>query len=234
MATYWCGRKFVSEIRPFLEACEADLLIGHLRSNWPNKLLRDLLFCGDDEAVKVALLCLSLMGTMEDTFGIVSLFPRADAFTRNLAEYAMWSIWFRASDDRANMALRRAVQLMGENCLNEALTRLSDLLDSHPAFAEAHNQRAIIYFLRGDYESAKQDLSETLRLNPCHYAALACLGHCHVTLGHLDTALALYRKAERLHPRAEGLREAIEAVTRGLARSPSTGRRPTVGDIPNL
>ena len=46
--------------------------------------------------------------------------------------------------------------------------------------------------------------------------------------------LALYKKAERLHPRAEGLREAIEEVTRGLARSPSTGRRPTVGDIPNL
>ena len=51
MATYSCGKKFVSEIRPFLETCEADLLIGHLRRYWPNKLLRDLLFCGDDETV---------------------------------------------------------------------------------------------------------------------------------------------------------------------------------------
>ena len=64
MATYWGGKQFVSEIRPFLETCEADLLIGHLRRYWPNKLLRDLLFCGDDETVKVALLCLTLTGTM--------------------------------------------------------------------------------------------------------------------------------------------------------------------------
>ena len=223
MATDWCGRKFVSEIRPFLETCEADSLIGHLRKYWPNKLLRDLLFCGDDETVKVALLCLSLTGTMEDTPGIASLLPLADAFTRNLVEHALWSIWFRASDDKANIALHRAVQLIGENRSNEALARLSDLLDSHPGFAEAHNQRAIIYFLQGDYESAKQGFSETLRLNPCHYAALACLGHCHATLAHLHTALALYRKAHRLHPHAEGLREMIEEVTKCLARSPSYG-----------
>ena len=76
MATYSCGKKFVSEIRPFLETCEADLLIGHLRRYWPNKLLRDLLFCGDDETVKVVLLCLSLRATMEDTPGIASLLPR--------------------------------------------------------------------------------------------------------------------------------------------------------------
>ena len=235
MATDWCGRKFVSEIRPFLETCEADLLIGHLRRCWPNKLLRDLLFCGDDATVKVALLCLSLTGTMEDTPGIASLLPLADAFTRNLAEHALWSIWFRASDDKANMALRRAVQLIGENRPNEALTRLSDLLDSHPGFAEAHNQRATIYFLRGDYDRAEQDFSETLRLNPCHYAALACLGHCHATLAHLHTALALYRKAHRLHPHAEGLREMIEEVTKRLARSPFYGgSAPTVGDIPDL
>ena len=223
MATYWRDREFVSEIRPFLETCEADSLIGHLRKYWPNTLLRDLLFCGDDETVKVALLCLSLTGTMEDTPGIASLLPLADAFTRHLAEHALWSIWFRASDHKANMALRRAVQLMGENRLNEALARLSDLLDSHPGFAEAHNQRATIYFLRGDYDSAKQDFSETLRLNPCHYAALACLGHCHATLAHLNTALALYRQAQRLHPHAEGLGETIEEVTKRLDRSPFYG-----------
>ena len=211
------------------------MLIGHLRRCWPNGLLQDLLLCNDDETVKVALLCLSLTGTMDNTPGIASLLQLADVFTRNLAEYAMWSIWFRASDDRANMALRLAVQLIDENRLNEALARLSDLLDSHPGFAEAHNQRAIIYFLKGDYDSARQDFSETLRLNPCHYAALACLGHCHATLAHLKTALALYKKAQRLHPHAEGLRESIEEVTKCLAQPPVYGGSASiVGDIPDL
>jgi len=63
-------------------------------------------------------------------------------------------------------------------------------------------------------------------LNPCHYAALACLGHCHATLAHFNTALALYGKAQRLHPHAEGLREMIEEVTKRLARSPFYGGSP--------
>ena len=83
MAANGRGRRFVSEIRPFLETREADLLIGRLWRYWASQLPRDLLFCGDDETVKVVLLCLSLRATMEDTPGIASLLPPADGLIRS-------------------------------------------------------------------------------------------------------------------------------------------------------
>ena len=95
MVSYTHGREFVRQVRPFLERCDAEALARYLRRDWPNERLCSLLGCGHDDAVNVAVVCLSLMGTMADTHAVAALLQDGDAETARLAEHALWSIWFQ-------------------------------------------------------------------------------------------------------------------------------------------
>ena len=65
--TYTHGREFVRQVCPIIERRDIEALVCHLRCHWPNKDLRGLLGCGHDEAVKAALLCLSMVGDSGQT-----------------------------------------------------------------------------------------------------------------------------------------------------------------------
>lgn len=222
MTTYSAERHFVELLRPILEAGDLELLAGHIHREWPNSKLRQLLFSGCEDAVKVSLFCLSLSGTMEDCPDVIGLLKHRDPFIRNLAENTMWSIWFRAGGPHANCRLRRAVHLVAEAGLSEAGRSLGRLIDEYPEFAEAYHQHAIVCFLLGRYARARRDLIETLRRNPMHFAALAGLGHCYAGEGKWAKALSWYKRAARLHPTAEGLSEAIDELDRLVGPRAST------------
>ena len=51
-----------------------------------------------------------------------------------------------------------------------------------PAFAEAYNQRAIIYFEQGRYAESARDCRRVLSINPYHFGALAGLFQCQIGL----------------------------------------------------
>src|ERR1017187_4383167 len=74
------------------------------------------------------------------------------------------------------------------------------LIRKSPRFAEAYNQRAIFHFQRGDYVRAINDCEKALRLNPCHFRA----------------ALRIYRRANRINPNLDTVREEIESLERML------------------
>ncbi len=213
MATYSCARGFVGTIRPLLETGDLELVLQCIRRQWSNPRLREFLFCECEESAKISLFCLSLVGTMEDCPAVASLLKHGDAYVSKLAEHAIWSIWFRAGgSERANLTLWQAVAMIGEDRLEEAEAHLSALLARCPEFAEAYNQRSIVHFFRGNYEEARLDLEETVRLNPFHFAAMASLGHCSAAQGDWAEAMACYRRALRIHPRCEGLVSALQQV----------------------
>lgn len=219
MTMYLRGREFVEEVRPILEAGNLEGLISHLQARWCNEELCGFLAGECDDARKVALFCLSLVGVMHDCPAIAPLLKHRDPYVSKLAENTLWSIWFRGSDETSNLELWRAVQKIGDDELDSALACLSDLLERRPDFAEAYNQRAIVLFLQGDYEAARQDLYEALKLNPLHFAAVAGLGHCYAAEGELLRAMVCYRQALAIHPRAEGL----STVVAELTHCPSAG-----------
>ena len=210
--TYTHGREFVRQVCPIIERRDIEALVCHLRCHWPNKDLRGLLGCGHDEAVKAALLCLSMVGDSGDCETVSKVLKEGDADTSMLAEHALWSVWFRAGGDEAGVQLQRAIYLVAEGQLTPAIRLLSDLLTRWPTFAEAYNQRAIAYFLKGEYSPAIYDCEQALRLNAHHFGALADLGHIWAILGRLESALDAYRRALALHPRLEGIRQSIQQV----------------------
>ena len=70
----------------------------------------------------------------------------ADPIVRQFAEDALWSVWFRADTPENNRSLQQIVQLIAKGELHRAEAQATRLILAAPHFAEAYNQRAIIYF----------------------------------------------------------------------------------------
>lgn len=226
MDTYSCSRQFVDELRPVLESGDADLLVRRLH-DYPSATLREFLSYGSQDAAKVALFCMSFVGKPDDCPAIARSLHCDDAYTVKLAENALWSIWLRGGDERANVRMWQAVEMIADEQLDDALEALSALLREYSGFAEAYHQRSIVHFLREDYEAAREDLEHTLELNPLHFAAMAAMGHCYAAEGCRSKAIAWYGKALRVHPGIEGLPGAVAELTRTAGdSSPDLGRAP--------
>lgn len=220
--SYADGQKFVRQVRPILERKDADPLVRCLNRHWSGNRLRHLLSCGHRDAAKVALLCLSLTGTMEDNAAVARLLHDDDAYTASLAEHALWSIWFHAGDERANAMLRRAVLLMSENQLDRAIALSTAIANRPPRFAEAYNQIALACFLKGDYIRGIVNCKKTLRLNPYHFGAMAGLGHCYAATAQLTKALEAYHDALQINPRMQGIRQTIQQARRCVRQQRSS------------
>jgi tetratricopeptide (TPR) repeat protein len=214
--THSHGREFVRQALPLLARMDTPRLLEHLHQNWPNSALRDLLACGEEDARKVAVVCLALTGSSEDLPSIAAVLHDDDPTTAGFAEHAMWSIWFREAGPAAENLLARAVEWIGRNQLDEAIGELASIVHRYPDLAEAHNQLGIAHFLKGEYAAAIDDCRRVLELNPYHFGALAGLGHCHAARGELREAYDAYRRALRLHPRLEGIRQTLMQVRKAL------------------
>lgn len=228
--TYSHGREFLAQIRPYLQAGDAEALLRFVNTYWPDDTLRDLLFCGHDQCRSAVLLVLTLIGGSEDLSAVAQMLHEDDNDLVSLAEQAMWSIWFRAGSDQANQMLSQAIRLIGEDRLDEAEQALEQLISRHAHLAEAHHQLGIVCFLQEDYRRSLASCREALRLNRHHFGAAAGIGHAYASLGELTSAMDAYLNTLRIHPQMEGIREALRSIRETLHRRPmSDGARSAAG-----
>jgi len=214
----YCRQAFIGQVRPMLECGDVKKLVAFLGRYWPPRELARLLGCGDGDTVKTALVCLGLTGDMSDCPPIVTMLHANNIELVDFAEQALWSIWFRAGDEYANMTLSRAVGMIAQDQYVPAIEWLSVLALRHPQYAEVFHQRAMARFLVEHYEQALEAAHQTLCLNPLHFGAMAAQAHCHAARGELDDALAMYRAALKVHPRMEGIRESLDQVCQCLSK----------------
>jgi tetratricopeptide (TPR) repeat protein len=181
--------------------------------------LTRLLSTGDPKTRRAALLALGLLGTMECNAAVAARLHDDDADLARMAADALWSIWFRG-DGKANAdELHRLVRLRDRD---KALAGFDQLLKRSPNFAEAYNQRAIVYFRLKQYERSIADCERALQLNPCHFGALAGMGQCFLQLRKHKAALKAFRNALRLNPHMDGIAETIRTLENALGEE---GRR---------
>ena len=104
--------------------------------------------------------------------------PSATAIpiVRKLAEDALWSVWFRADTPEHNQIAPAGAQLIGREQLDQAEALATRLIVVAPRFAEAYNQRAIIYFQQGRFAESVQDCQRVLTRNPYHFGAISADG----------------------------------------------------------
>jgi tetratricopeptide (TPR) repeat protein len=118
-------------------------------------------------------------------------------------------VWFRGGDDEQ---IRRLQEAVSQDNLKVALHRIEELLRDSADYAEAYNQRAVLYYRMGEYQKAIADCEHVLRLNPHHFGAAAGMGQCYVRLKRPRAALRAFRSAYRINPNLDDVKEAIQSL----------------------
>jgi tetratricopeptide (TPR) repeat protein len=165
------------------------------------------------EARCAAVLSLGLLGTMDSNGALANRLHDDDAQVRQFAVEALWSVWFRGAADDHAAELRRLAQLEDPA---RARAGLDALIKKAPQFAEAYNQRAIVFFRSKEFEKAIADCEKALEHNPYHFGALSGMGECYMMLRRHRSALKAYRNAYRINPNLGGVEETIRALEEAL------------------
>lgn len=176
--------------------------------------LHRLLDSSDAKARRSSVLALGLVGTVKTSNALLARrLHDQDRGVRQLAVDALWSMWFRGDTDSHNRELQRLVELRDRR---KKRAGLDALIEKAPQFAESYNQRAIVHFQTEDWQKAIADCEKVLQLNAYHFAAAAGMGRCFLEIGKHRAALKAFRRALRINPGMEEVKQAIRALESAL------------------
>jgi tetratricopeptide (TPR) repeat protein len=179
--------------------------------------LERLLHAPVAEVRQAAVLALGMTGTMEVNASMAARLHDDDPAVCEMATDALWSLWFRADSPENNEELQRLMQMeLTEIDAATVLVGLNALIGKAPRFAEAYNQRAIVWFRTGEFAKSIADCDKTLRLNPYHFGAASGMAQCFMKQKKPRAALRSYRRANRINPRLDGVRQVIQSLEKML------------------
>lgn len=201
--------EFVASVKPLLKAKDLPGLLCHLRANWSAEQIASLLSSGDHDARKVAALSLALVGRKCCIPALAQRLRDGDAMTNQIAEHALWSIWFRSGSPPANAELATGAQCLSIRDFDCAFDHFNRALEICPDFAEAYNQRATAWYLLENYDRAAADYQRAAELMPYHFGAWSGLGHCYAHLGRIPDAIAAYERAISINPHLDCCRQTV-------------------------
>jgi tetratricopeptide (TPR) repeat protein len=208
-------------VQPLLEAQDLSGLCDALKSHWSCEQIIELLSSVDPSAYdarKVAILAIGMVGPTCAAPEIATLLRDCDNVVNQLAEHALWAIWFRAGSQEANHLLADGVEFMSAGDFSKALEHFNQAIHVDPDFAEAYNQRAIVYYLTEQYEKSAADCRRTIRRMVCHFGAWSGLGHCLAHLKRIPESIEAYEKALCINPHLACIRETVQALKSGKCR----------------
>ena len=212
--------QFVSRVRPLLEAKDTQGLLNLLHTDYTCDQITGLLQGPNLDARKIAALCLSLVGDECAIELLADQLHNADVTVNQMAEHALWSIWFRLGSPEANLELCRGSKALGAREFVKAVQHFKEAIELAPSFAEPFNQWAIACYLQDDYAESIEHCLEAVKRMPCHFGAWAGMGHCYLHLHDLPSALRCYRKALEINPHLDCVLEASAAIERDLIDHP--------------
>lgn len=205
---------FLRLVQPRLESQDLPGLLNLLRSRWSKDQIMGVLASSHEDARKVAALALGLVGTRCCVDALAAQLKHPDPMVNDMAEHALWSIWFRLGTPEANHHLARGTQALTRREFDIAMCHFGKAIEIDPGFAEAYNQRALGAYLQEQYEPAIEDSRQATAHMPCHFAAWAGMGHCQAHLGRRHQAIACYEKALEINPHLSCVKEAVETLRR--------------------
>ena len=145
----------------------------------------------------------------------------SDTATAEAIANQIWAIWSEhGNDERLSQNLLLGTAQMNAGSLRAAEKTFTTIIDTDPAFAEAWNKRATVYFLMGAFAQSKRDIAQTIIREPRHFGALSGLGLVETHFGNYAAALKAYEQAAALHPYLEGYEEITTALKKLAAGDP--------------
>jgi tetratricopeptide (TPR) repeat protein len=112
----------------------------------------------------------------------------------------VWQMWGRTGDKEIDTLYGDGTAEMKEGNVLEAIRIFSDIITKRPAFAEAWNKRATLYFMIGQFELSMQDCEEVLKRVPNHFGALSGYAQMLAERDQPEKALDLMQRAVAVNP----------------------------------
>jgi tetratricopeptide (TPR) repeat protein len=206
------AEQFVSAVTPLLAGQDLGALVELLRSKWTHAQIATLLHSDNADARKVSAFAFGLVGKTCCVHKLAPLLKDEDPMVHQMAEHALWSLWFRSGTPEANHQVCRGTKALNRRDFEHALSHFNRAIDLDPGFAEAYNQRAIVHYLSERFDESVEDCHRTVSRMPAHFGAWAGMGHCYAHLGKHVEAIRSYEKALEINPRLEGVKQALDEL----------------------
>ena len=130
----------------------------------------------------------------------------------------VWRLWGRSGDAAIDAMYEQGMELMQAGNLPKAVLVFSDIITQRPAFAEAWNKRATLYFMLDQYELSMKDCDEVLKRNPMHFGALSGMAQIHLRRGDPERALQAWERALQINPNLEGGPQLLQLLEEAVRR----------------
>jgi len=180
-----------------------------VRKRYSEGSLQRLTSHPDCEVRRAAVLALGLTGTIDSNASLARMLHDEDELVSKTASDSLWEIWFRAGTEEANLELHRVMRLPD---FQQVMAGLDEIIRENPDFAEPYNQRAIMFFQRGEYQRSATDCQRALELNPHHFGAQTGMGQCYMKLRKFSAALRAFKLALEINPTLSHLSDTIRAL----------------------
>ncbi len=152
------------------------------------------------------------IGTMADADRLVASLRDENEQIRVYASVSMWQIWSRSGDKAIDLQYQRGMAQMEAGDLPEAVATFSDIIRKKPAFAEAWNKRATLFFMMGLMDLSLQDCEQVMKRNRNHFGALSGYGQIYLGKGDLERAATYFERALAINPNLPGAASVLEQL----------------------
>ncbi len=143
---------------------------------------------------------LGKLGTAKDADAVYALLDDAEPTVRQAALATVWQLWGKSGDANIDKLYQEGLDRMQGGDMPKAIKVFSDIIARRPAFAEAWNKRATLYYMAGEYELSMQDCEEVLKRLPEHFGALVGFAQMLAERSQPERALALMERASKINP----------------------------------
>ena len=143
---------------------------------------------------------LAVIGTADAADAVLPRLHDKDPGLRTVALGTVWRMWGRSGDKEIDTLYGDGTTEMQEGNVLEAIRIFSDIIAKRPAFAEAWNKRATLYFMVGQFELSMQDCEEVLKRVPKHFGALSGYAQMLAERDQPEKALDLMQRAVAVNP----------------------------------
>jgi len=206
------GDDFLATALPALKTYNAAALAGAVTRKWTPGQVCDLLRDTNVDVRRVATVTMGMIGNKDHVNCLCNALRDPDRQVNQMAEHALWSIWFRSGKPEASTPFRDGLTLLSADQHDDAQEKFLEAAAIDPTFAEAYNQCGIACYLKGDYAGSIKACRRAIQLVPMHFGAISGMGHCFAQTGELNLALRCYRRARRINPQLEGINDAINRL----------------------
>ncbi len=156
------------------------------------------------------------VGIMADVPPLLKALRDSDEDMRHQAEQAIWRIWARSGNQEVDALYQTGIEQMNAGSLQQAIVTFTRVIELKPDFAEGWNKRATLYFLVGDLRKSLADCDEVMKRNPNHFGALSGYALIYTRLEYYDRALEYSRRALKVNPNMDAVRNNIDLLERLL------------------